>query len=356
MQHVDEGLLQAWLDRPRSGISEEDRVALEEHLAQCPRCAARVQALRDASDRAVDLLAHVMETDEKEIPAFDAVLSRGRQLDAGHRSLRRWRVPAGWAASIVLALGVGWLANEIGREPAEQPPAASLGRASGTATAVAEAAADSEAMPMVDQEAAVVADAREAAPAAAAHPDARAADTPTREIVAEAPALASRLHDLVVTGAAADSTQSPRAVTISPLKAGDLRAGRGVQVSPVRTVSPSGTGALQASRAGVEEVPMWRAVSRVEAQAFVGFPVRMVPGLDVVSLEVGILEGVPVVRVVQLLEGAQKLTLLEAARELTFPEQQTGGSATVQPDSSVFVEGRAPLSADSIKVLLKRIR
>jgi len=39
MQHLDEGLLQAWLDHPRSGLEPSEVAEIERHLASCSACA-----------------------------------------------------------------------------------------------------------------------------------------------------------------------------------------------------------------------------------------------------------------------------------------------------------------------------
>ncbi len=176
MRHMDEGLLQAWLDGPRGGLTAEERVAVEDHVAECEACAARLESLRAIDAEVSELLAST-EVAEHEIPAFAEVVARARALDetAVHREAQgrkdsgssggaRWWGPVTWAASVAVALGAGWLANEWTRPVAEPvlapievttaPPAGA--GASGEAgpgvegsvpgapaTVVAEAAADS---------------------------------------------------------------------------------------------------------------------------------------------------------------------------------------------------------------------
>ena len=59
MRHMDEGLLQAWLDGPRAGLSEAERTAIAEHLAVCEACAARLEELRSTNEKARELLARL---------------------------------------------------------------------------------------------------------------------------------------------------------------------------------------------------------------------------------------------------------------------------------------------------------
>lgn len=447
MQHMDEGLLQAWLDGPRGGLPEADRSAVEEHLAHCRQCRARLQALEDMSDEVTSLLAHAEGAEDDQIPALDTVMARGRKLE---RSIRRprWRVATGWAASVVVALGLGWLANEMRRPALEQAGPADRSEAGGTAAAVAEAAPDSEgravsgeraepptgAMQAVRDETAQLSErvaeiadpqmARAApAPAGAVVSDAQVAveapgrlavsgrvtdaasgrpleaaqvfvpatrvaaltdrdgryslvldpipdsvrdltlsvqmlgyDGETRALPLTGPdtmrsdfqisATAIALNEIVVTGAAGSSPGEPGAsVTILPTEP------RAPHITP-----PVKPGAPPTRLPLDEDSVAWRGVSRREAEAFVGFPVRTVPDLEVVSLQVGMFQETPVGRVVQLLEGSGQLTLFQAGKDLALRPPEEGESATIRLDGGVFITGRASLPADSIRALLARIR
>mgnify|MGYP001103821235 CR=1 FL=1 len=145
MQHMDEGLLQAWLDGPRAGLTDPERAAVGAHLDQCTLCRERVESLRATGERAVHLLAAAEEGDE-DIPDFAGVIQRSQELKGGAAAEARpastapvpaeadsrigpepgsvsspqatpparpwWGRRSAWAASIMLALGAGWLANE----------------------------------------------------------------------------------------------------------------------------------------------------------------------------------------------------------------------------------------------------
>lgn len=118
MRHMDEGLLQSWLDGPRAGLTDEEREAVEAHLAECAACVEKVEALRAGNERARGLLAIAEEVEDGEMPAFDAVVRRARELNgepgASSATTVRpwWGRRTAWAASIMVALGAGWLANE----------------------------------------------------------------------------------------------------------------------------------------------------------------------------------------------------------------------------------------------------
>jgi hypothetical protein len=125
MRHLDDGILQAWLDGPRSGLSAAERDEIERHLSSCDACARRLEALDDTSRR-VETLLSGPEAAGEPVPAFDAVLARAHRGGPSGRSgptrraRSRWAAAA-WAASVAAAVGVGWLGSEIYRGGARTP-------------------------------------------------------------------------------------------------------------------------------------------------------------------------------------------------------------------------------------------
>lgn len=117
MRHLDEGRLQAWLDGPRAGLADDERAQIARHLEACAECAGRLDALRGETERAGVLLGTPLPGGP---PAFDDVVARAERVGGApstRRPARRWRA-TGWAASIVLAAGAGWMANDlIRRDP-----------------------------------------------------------------------------------------------------------------------------------------------------------------------------------------------------------------------------------------------
>ena len=98
MKHVDEGTLQLWLDRSRSGMSAEEAAEIEAHLSSCEACAERLEAL-EADTRRAEALLSVPFPDEDELPDFAEVRARaeatGRVAKPGGG--RRWRPgPVRW--------------------------------------------------------------------------------------------------------------------------------------------------------------------------------------------------------------------------------------------------------------------
>ena len=131
MRHVDEGTIHAWLD---GQITDPGEAAwLEEHLQWCAACGARLAEERATLEQAHALLAVAAPASEP--PAFHELMAKaGNSVDdseaaSGARPAhgRHWLVQAGWAASVVLAVGIGWTARELAdREPLRSstaPPA-----------------------------------------------------------------------------------------------------------------------------------------------------------------------------------------------------------------------------------------
>lgn len=163
MRHLDEGRLQAWLDGPRAGLADDERARIARHLEACAECADRLEALRDEAERAGALLGTPLPGGP---PAFDDVVARAERVGddpSTRRPARRWRA-TGWAASIVMAAGAGWMANDlIRRDPVavsrpaavrtDEAPAPALeatGIRPGASTATAEPAVEAPPDPVAD--------------------------------------------------------------------------------------------------------------------------------------------------------------------------------------------------------------
>ena len=126
MRHVDEGMLNAWLD---GAVGGDAAAELREHLAACPECGARYDAAARLRDQASAILA---EAEPAGIvpPSFAAIRARAATRSAAHpagpapasrRALVRPRTLA-WAASISVALGGAWWAYELGGPGARPGP------------------------------------------------------------------------------------------------------------------------------------------------------------------------------------------------------------------------------------------
>jgi hypothetical protein len=144
MPHADEGRLHAYLDGALHAEDPEGARALERHLEACGDCRALLEFERAVRDEASDLLAAARPEAAAAPPPWEEILHRaGRGEPAsGHADATRtagapagavaedptgrmqrprargiaW-LPAGrrlaWAASVVLAVGVGWWSHAV---------------------------------------------------------------------------------------------------------------------------------------------------------------------------------------------------------------------------------------------------
>jgi hypothetical protein len=102
MPHVDEGTLHAYLD---GELSLTERAASEAHLAQCEACRARLLDERALRERSTALLRMALPV-ERPVPPFE-------QLRRVPKSFRlQIRTSVAWAASIALALGLGYYLHD----------------------------------------------------------------------------------------------------------------------------------------------------------------------------------------------------------------------------------------------------
>ncbi len=116
MSHADDGTLHAYLDGELSPVEREH---LDRHLADCAACRARLDDERTLIERADALLA-LASPPERAAPP----LSELRQP----RPMWVLRSPLAWAATIVLAFGVGWYLHGL-PSPEAEPAVALVPRA-----------------------------------------------------------------------------------------------------------------------------------------------------------------------------------------------------------------------------------
>lgn len=120
MSHVDEGMLHTYID---GELPAAERVTLEAHLAQCEACRARLAEERALLNRANALLGAARPV-ERPMPSFDQVRRPPK------RSPWRVRMPVAWAASIALALGLGYVLHDASYREAAPLPLAEADKAS----------------------------------------------------------------------------------------------------------------------------------------------------------------------------------------------------------------------------------
>lgn len=101
MSHVDDGTLHAYLDGELSPVEVE---RLEAHVTGCPVCRARLDEERALIERASKLLGMAVP------PGPERAAPPLHQLRQPRVIGRRLVIPLAWAATIVLALGLGYYA------------------------------------------------------------------------------------------------------------------------------------------------------------------------------------------------------------------------------------------------------
>ena len=121
MQHVDEGRLHAWLDGELPPAGPEGARALERHLDECAACRALAEEERRIRDGASAILRGA---DPGEIAPPRVIPLPVR----GGRRAQPW-ITLGWAASVLLALGIGWVARPSGDDQIAIAPSVPAPRA-----------------------------------------------------------------------------------------------------------------------------------------------------------------------------------------------------------------------------------
>lgn len=279
MQHVDEGVLHAYLDGAIDSLAAAGALPrgvtpaeVQAHLRSCADCRAlleRERALR--ADAGAILQAAAL--DEVDVPPFPF-----EEVEPAARRRRRG-LPVAWAASVVLALGAGWWGNAMLRD----------GRAATDAAEVAEAGPPGAPVPTPPSDLDLPARAR--AEMAAAVPD--------------APALAIPGGDLVVAAAAPAAPSAAPGDVEEPVVASDpgVRAGL-VTVASARPLLPRSSAVQlttnqragrEAASAGMATAPTGAAPDMtVTPQSALGFntlPTTRLPGVQQSALQGGVLPG-----------------------------------------------------------------
>ncbi len=104
MRHIPEDELHAYLDQ---GLSRSQCVEIESHLADCPSCQATRDGIAALRDRTTALLARLAPP-RNISPSFESLRHRADVVVSARR--RRLNIMA-WAASLVVAVGLGYSAS-----------------------------------------------------------------------------------------------------------------------------------------------------------------------------------------------------------------------------------------------------
>lgn len=371
MPHVDEGRLHAYLD---GGLQSEDADAsraLERHLDGCADCRARLEDARRLRDDASALLEGAAL--EVALPPFSQIRERaGRSADASRpaarTSIRRRLVgtPFGrlaWAASLVLALGLGWLLRDRMPERTEriafELPAAPAGdpvRRPSAGSAGSEAASSSEVLreQVAVSERPGSGDTRTAAQDDPPAPARRAAARDGQEGTAAA-AEGARESDAVEAFAA-------EPVEWRVVDRGAAERALGTRLTVVGNLPVVGYAVSQQGAATV------RVVQRLDEGTLVRLVQRAPdrPAAAVSQADVAESAGEPEERAQARVPESDASMVERAARAPTLPqppgleslmiEAPVGWNARTRVHGDLVVTLEAPLPRDSLEVLLTRLR
>jgi hypothetical protein len=119
MSHVDDGALHALLDGQLDSLGPDEAGRVRTHLGACVACRERLEEAHEVRRRATALFEAQDPLAGVELPTLadlrrqasdqDAPVGRGR----ARRRLPGW-IPLGWAATVALALGVGYGIGVVG--------------------------------------------------------------------------------------------------------------------------------------------------------------------------------------------------------------------------------------------------
>jgi len=338
MSHVDDGALHAYLD---GEVSPVERTQLEAHVAECAACRTRLDEARALIARAGGLLG-LAHPPERAMPPLHQ-LRRPRLT-------WRLRVPLAWAASVMLALGLGYY---IGGESPEQPVPLAAAHQEDAMRSVAEADRLAPATPP-PAVAKARAPERRSANQVAARNDARPpVDSAAARVVLDSPRVAAGI------------------VAMQPRE--------GLREAPP---APVPSAAVVTSRAEAEVAPLQRSLMATEWQIIrpgpardllgadpVGIPglavrnIRRSPTGDVVLVE----QAVDSTTVIQLFQQRmendrfyRQLERSDAARAAAPSAASRLGAAGAERLAryvgGLRVEIAGPLSSDSLNRLLEQVK
>ena len=376
MSHVDDGTLHAYLD---GELALVERARLEAHVAECAACRSRLEEERALIARASGLLG-LAQPPERAAPPL--------------RELRRpsvvWRlrVPVAWAATVVLALGLGYYAGDRTSMTAAPEPVAMYSADS----SAARDAQPNDRLGLATSPPRMFRTSPQSQAPAQTRPLA-AAERKQEErqplVVVDGAPLASRLDTASVGASAANGVVAIRNrdtgaanVAPAPVPAADSASARPTARAalPQRALEEVTTSNayVQRSDARVALVAtQWPIIRRGPARQILGAEPMGVPGLAVRNIrrsptgEVVLVEqAIDSVTVIQLFqeraENDQYASRTYSWSDSARPRQQAGGvqvrGGTAGTErlarfiGGVRVEIAGPLSADSLNRLLEQVK
>ncbi len=123
-EHLTNGELHAWLDGALEQLGGVRAGEVREHLRACAACREALVGEERVRTHAAEVLALAVPS-VAEAPPFELIVERARGRDEAPPVRRASRLARlGWAASVVIALGAGWTARELGLHARMGEPAA----------------------------------------------------------------------------------------------------------------------------------------------------------------------------------------------------------------------------------------
>ena len=124
MSHISEGLLHAHLDGAVGHDRAEQWLLAEAHLSVCEDCRWRLEEARQLRDAAGGILA-VASAPSASKPGFQELVAKAGTAAPLPRRKPWWNSTSrlAWAASLVLAIGAGWLGRELLIQTGQDMPA-----------------------------------------------------------------------------------------------------------------------------------------------------------------------------------------------------------------------------------------
>jgi hypothetical protein len=419
MSHLTDGQLHAYLDGSVEALDGATLVEARSHIAACDDCSARLEAARLVRDEAVSLLGTAapssfspppFEELERRAALVDPVHGSAGELPNGRSSVSRrdaasgrllWRPGSlAWAASLTVALTAGWLARgTVGTgmtdRPAVEAPSETVGLQdrqelysldqSALERSVDRDAGESLGGSVADEggddEVTLRSLARRATERSVESPsepkedrNAQAAAAPeffARE-GAETEADANRRRgDRVAMDEAATETGGEEAAPT------DDRPAAKMARADVAGRPPAGLGA-------VEGTADWQPVRREQAEVLLGGNLKTVEGLPVLSVYARAAGATPEVWTAQQLASGHQLNLRQTPLgDGRFGDLEEGGAKNERAEQAAdpasemearpqqqayyetlesllvdgfLIEARAPLSPDSLRALLSRLK
>ena len=357
MSHVDDGMLHAYLD---GALSALDAVRVERHVADCAACQQRLDAARVVIQRAARLLEWAGPPAERAAPPL---------AELRPYSAPRWQVPVAWAATIVIALGVGVYGGQILLR--DRP--AQLTETKEELARSRDAESERRAAPIT-----VIADSPSVIAAAAPAESDRAAPAPAAPApVAQAPAagittVAVPARDSVAANKLADATAKARVDTAAALAMGarrqeappaapaaaaapsPLREADSLRVSGLTSTPTAEKRAANVAAPAVTGAGAATTITADSARVLLGTPAVALPDYPVTAIRVR--DGAVVVE--HVLPPGRVIRLVQRRAGAVVDERLsvTGSDALARYVDGLRVEISGSMAADSLSVLLGRAR